>query len=71
MAKQEENKNLTRPHLKPNQSKKSIKDKGQTSIYNFVQDHKLHKRILQSMYLKLFIVKRYAISFFPHRLKKT
>ena len=43
-VKQEENKNLTHPHLEPNQSKKSIKDKGQASIYNFVQDHKLHTK---------------------------
>ena len=42
MQNRRKNKNLTRPHLKPNQSKKLIKNKGQTSIYNFVQDHKLH-----------------------------
>ena len=36
-----------KPHLfapNSNQSKKSIKDKGPTSIYNFVQDHKLHTK---------------------------
>ena len=31
-------KSLTCPHLEPNQSKKSIKGKGPTSMYNFVQE---------------------------------
>ena len=37
-------KNLTHPHLEPNQSKKLIKSKGPSSIYNLVQDQKLHKK---------------------------
>ena len=33
-----------KPHLEPIQSKKSIKDKGSASIYNFIQYHKLHTK---------------------------
>ena len=32
------------PHLEPNQSKKLIKSKGSSSIYNLVQDQKLHTK---------------------------
>ena len=42
--KKTKNKNLACPHLEPNQSKKSIKDKGSASIYNFIQDHRLHTK---------------------------
>ena len=37
-------KNLIRPHLEPNQSKKLIKGKGPSSINNLVQDHKLYTK---------------------------
>ena len=37
-------KHLTCPHLESNKSKKPIKDKGSSSIYNLVQDQKLHTK---------------------------
>ena len=37
-------KNLIRPHLELNQSKKLIKGKGPSSINNLVQDHKLYTK---------------------------
>ena len=37
-------KNLTHPHLEPNQSQKSIKGKGPSTIYNLVQYQKLHTK---------------------------
>ena len=64
-------KNLTCHHLESNQSQNSIKGKGPSTLYNLVQDQKLHTKEFFILCIeKLFIVKNNPISFLPRHPKK-